>query len=433
MKTYYLLRSNSKDSRICLRLLHDKEIDVIKYAHKEIESAKWDSQEKRARGRSAEIKVLNSYLDNLEAHVKKEFQRDFENGIKINTTWLGNKILGFNSQDANQDEYLLTTWFDRYIENLNYGSEGEDSVDKSFRTIQKYQSIRGKIESFEKDKKGSVYLGDIDRQWRIDFIDFLRKGNISENTIGRYLTFIKTVFRTAVDEKKADPTQVKHLKGYSKKAQIITLSFEEINVLRQSRFLDLTMEAVKDWLIIGCYTGQRISDLLNMTSKKFVNYGGITLVELKQMKTGKVVQIPIHPIVKEVLEKRNNEFPPVQGVSHGSKSAIFNRKAKLVCKNAGLTQKVTGSLKNEITKKLEVGEFEKWKLVTSHICRRSFASNFYGNEKYPTPLLMNITGHATEKQFLEYIGKPSSDFSLQLADKWKDEKIEVVTNIKNIG
>ncbi|WP_421824303.1 hypothetical protein [Flagellimonas oceanensis] len=32
---------------------------------------------------------------------------------------------------------------------------------------------------------------------------------------------------------------------------------------------------------------------------------------------------------------------------------------------------------------------------------------------------MNITGHSTEKMFLEYIGKKPIDYSLQLARIWK--------------
>jgi len=37
-----------------------------------------------------------------------------------------------------------------------------------------------------------------------------------------------------------------------------------------------------------------------------------------------------------------------------------------------------------------IGIYEKWKLVTSHIGRRSFATNFYGN--LPTSYLVYITG-----------------------------------------
>ena len=58
--------------------------------------------------------------------------------------------------------------------------------------------------------------------------------------------------------------------------------------------------------------------------------------------------------------------------------------------------------------------FEKWELVTSHIGRRSFATNNYG--RIPTSLLINVTGHSTETMFLEYIGKTVTEKAIQLAE-----------------
>lgn len=50
----------------------------------------------------------------------------------------------------------------------------------------------------------------------------------------------------------------------------------------------------------------------------------------------------------------------------------------------------------------------KYEFVTSRIMRRSFASNYFG--KIETPLLMNITGHVKESNFLNYIGThPNKD------------------------
>ena len=63
------------------------------------------------------------------------------------------------------------------------------------------------------------------------------------------------------------------------------------------------------------------------------------------------------------------------------------------------------------------GTFKKWELVSTHICRRSFATNHYG--KLPTPVLMAITGHTTEKMFLNYIGKTAKDNAEVLNEFWK--------------
>jgi hypothetical protein len=73
-----------------------------------------------------------------------------------------------------------------------------------------------------------------------------------------------------------------------------------------------------------------------------------------------------------------------------------------------------GKRKEKGEKRKVKGSFPKWQLMSSHVCRRSFATNTYG--KLPTPLIMQITAHSTEKMFLGYIGKSSMDFAQQIAD-----------------
>ena len=66
---------------------------------------------------------------------------------------------------------------------------------------------------------------------------------------------------------------------------------------------------------------------------------------------------------------------------------------------------------------LTVGHYEKWKVISSHVCRRSFATNFYG--RIPTSILMNITAHGTETVFLSYIGKTTYDNAYQMFEYFK--------------
>jgi integrase len=99
------------------------------------------------------------------------------------------------------------------------------------------------------------------------------------------------------------------------------------------------------------------------------------------------------PLVIELLE---NEFP--RKVSQ----VVFNKEIKILCKIAGINEWVSGFKNNPTTRRKEIIQAQKHEFVTSHIMRRSFASNYYG--KIETPLLMNITGHSKESTFLTYIG-----------------------------
>ncbi len=164
----------------------------------------------------------------------------------------------------------------------------------------------------------------------------------------------------------------------------------------------------RDWLLISCETGQRVSDFLRFNKVQIRYEGDKPLIEFTQVKTDKTMTVPLSKKVMAILKKRKGEFPKEMS------DQKYNLYIKEVCKLAGLTQKVKGSRKNPETDRKETGVFEKWQLVTSHIGRRSFATNNYG--RIPTSLLIGATGHSTEKMFLEYIGKSDTQKAIQLAE-----------------
>jgi integrase len=134
----------------------------------------------------------------------------------------------------------------------------------------------------------------------------------------------------------------------------------------------------------------------------------VPLVEFTQQKTQKIMSIPLSKRVKEILKLRNGDFP--RKIS----SVKYNVYIKEVCKLAGIELEIFGSRIDTKTNRKKPGFYPKCDLITSHIGRRSFATNNYG--KIPTPLLMSATGHTTEKMFLQYIGKTETDRAMQLAE-----------------
>jgi hypothetical protein len=101
---------------------------------------------------------------------------------------------------------------------------------------------------------------------------------------------------------------------------------------------------------------------------------------LKQRKVHKAVIIPMIDYVPEILEKYNYDLPKIP-------SYKFNERLKELVKKAKLKQKV------EIVRKkgnLRVKEVhEKWEMMSSHTCRRSFCTNMYLSG-FPAEELMRI-------------------------------------------
>ncbi len=141
---------------------------------------------------------------------------------------------------------------------------------------------------------------------------------------------------------------------------------------------------------------------------------GKSLIEFTQQKTDKIMTVPLHSKVLDILKKRNGKFPNV------ITDDKYNNYIKEVCKIAKLTTKVKGSKSTKIEMggrypyRKQKGTFDKWELVTSHIGRRSFATNFYGT--IPTTYLIYVTGHSTESMFLNYIGKSNKDLAIEVSN-----------------
>jgi integrase len=149
-------------------------------------------------------------------------------------------------------------------------------------------------------------------------------------------------------------------------------------------------------MLIGLYTGQRVSDLLTLDKSQLrLNQNGNLYIDFIQQKTGVRVTVAIgDPLIIEILL---DDFP------EKTYTQIFNKHLKKICEKAGLTNSVIGYKMSETTRRKLKGNFRKCDLICAHDLRRSFATNYYG--KVQTPILMRITGHKKESTFLEYIGE----------------------------
>jgi integrase len=246
-------------------------------------------------------------------------------------------------------------------------------------------------------------LFDVDNNFIESFITFLKENECyASSTINKDISRIIQICKTSKSKGLEVNDSIFHVKYTSEKPQrtFVTLTEDELNLIQEYEGTDY-LENVKDWLIIGCWTGCRIGDLLKLSQENIINrQDGSIVIRYTQSKTRKTVDIPVHPSVNEII-KRLNGFPrPISDVK-------FNKYIKELCKRVEINSELTGEKINPDTKRKEKGTFPKYELVTSHICRRSFATNHY--LKLSNKVIMRVTGHATERQFLEYIGEIDSN------------------------
>lgn len=362
------------------------------------------------------LKNLKVELIKLSTSIQEKLNNATKNGIEISGDWLQNQIDIIQGKQEKTDINRLSNYIQEYINNLPFKEFPNGKKGVAHSTIQKYNTLLNKIFDFEKFKKQRFYIKDVDLKFRNELLKyFIEIDKLNSNSAGRYIRFLKTVCLDAKLNGIETHEQLGQIKGYSEKVSKVFLSLEELEKIETKTFKRNALENAKDWLIIGCFIGQRVSDLLILTKDNINIRNGLELLELTQKKTGKRVVIPLHYKVKKILDKRNGEFPVKLSAQK------FNKHIKNIAEQVKINQPIEGGKMNPETGRKEFGVFPKHELVSSHVCRRSFASNFYG--EIPTSLLINITSHSTEQQFLEYIGKTSNDFAIQLAEYWNKQQL----------
>ena len=375
--------------------------------------------------REASLKTLYNGFKELEDHILDEYNNALIKKIEVDSKWLGEVINSHLNigQEKETDLNLLSNFCQNYLDRLKFKVNKKLGKQISDGTIKKYATIVRKLNNFQSFKKLDIRLNQFNIEMIEEFQKFLEsEEGLTKNTVGRYTRFVKTILFDAEKRGFEISNQVKNFEGFKIDVPKVVLSIDELEILKALNLKEEVLDIARDWLIIGCYTGQRVSDLLRMEKSMIKKISGYEFIVLSQKKTKKTVQIPIHNEVREILNKRDGDFPKKFTENIESSATIFNRKIKEICKQAKFNYLVEAYHTNEVNGNYEKGKYEKWKLISSHVCRRSFATNFYAEEKYPTPLLMNITGHSTESMFLEYIAKEPIDFSLMLAKIWGNEQ-----------
>ncbi len=288
------------------------------------------------------------------------------------------------------------------------------------KTIKKYKNIANILKNFEVYNKSKIKLNSFDINIYDKLVAYLKDiKQYAINTIGDLIKNIKKLLKIAnkhfgyfVHE----DYMSENFSAIHEESINLALSEQEIEKLLHHDFSDnKALENCRDFAIIGFWTGLRVNDLLKLP-KIDPKENFITVQPSKTRKSSGIkVVIPLHHHVKEVLNKR--------GMPKAVSDTIFNLYIKKVCEAADLNELTKGSLNVWIEEiksyRKRVNFYPKHKLVSSHTCRRSFATNLY-LMNFPTLSIMKITGHTTERSFLKYIKVTPKEHAEKLLNHWQE-------------
>ena len=287
----------------------------------------------------------------------------------------------------------------------------------SHRTILQYNQMKRYLfEYLDFAKMGDIPVRDLDKKFYDGYVSFLNFKGFKLNTVGKHIKNVKAVINwlPLSERMECEFVAPRKCKKLSEEVDNVYLSTEELHAIETVELEHAYHDKVRDQFILLAWTGCRYSDLDKLADPKSIERG---YFELEQMKTGTKVCIPIFEPVKRIFQKYNGELPPV--ISNQK----FNSFLKEICQMAGITEDT--SITHTIAGRRIKEYFPKYELVSAHTARRSFATNMFESGA-PALVIMQITGHKTEKAFLSYIKTDPETYARMLLTQWNQSQQEKV-------
>ena len=238
-------------------------------------------------------------------------------------------------------EDFLTT----YIEDLETGRRTKKgrTVKVTPAYIKGLRIIQTQIRNYQKEIHRKIGLDDMTMETRNSLVGYWKGRGLMPNAINSYMTSVRTVAKAAYEDKLTKCDDFRHSDFVPKKEEVdnIYLTPEQIQemleldlstkeaVRERLEALDIsenekltqlskcrithirTLEHVRDIFIVGCLTGQRVSDYSRICDDMITEINGVEFILLTQQKTDKKVYIPVDRRVRQILDKYDGKLPHV--------------------------------------------------------------------------------------------------------------------------
>lgn len=389
---------------------------LIISAEESIRRCEWDNDRYRPK-RSADNSVLIGRLFKKENQIRDIYDKLILEHGKGNVTikLLQHALFGGNKSKKEAKEkkkrIKVVDFFQKIIDDSTSGARR--SVTKlrlKDDSIKSYSSSLTNFKEFEEYYNESFYLDQIDQDLIENFEDFLFniKG-LSLNTKSNYLKKFKIMIDYAKEKKLISKVELS-FRGLLGREDSDAIYLDDENLremLAITDFSDSTERLVRDLFALACMVGLRFSDYSRLTPSQIRN-GNIYVL---QQKTMQKIAIPIHPMVKDILDRYPEGFKEKCPANQPFNDILKTIAAKVPSLNTPFVKRIT---KGGTTQGINM---LKKDLLVSHSARRTFCTQSL-LRGIDIPVIMAISGHKDVKTFMSYVKVSSEVLAQQIKKSW---------------
>ena len=402
-KVKFYLKEPKSNSKTLIFLVYRFKGQMLKYSTEEfIEPKLWNPKALRVK----ETKTFpESFQINMLLNLLEERVISFHRTLKMEGKPVTPAILKSLLKDSGQHPQLSGK--NQFIEHFQEFIEHR-RISHSKSTIFKYHTTLRHLKDFSKKYNIELSFDNID----LKFYDKIMAYFISDlghlnNSIAKNIKMLKTFLNWATEREYNKKLEYLRFKTKEKDAQNIALSLDELMTLYNLNLSeDKILDKIRDLFCLGCLTGMRFSDIINLKKENLKE----NEIHIMVQKTKENLIIPLNDFTRQIINKYDGCLPIVKNV-------FMNKKLKVLAEMAGINESITltrfsGSETVKIVK-------PKFMFVSSHTARRTFVTLSL-EQGMRAEMVMSITGHTDYKSFKKYI---------KLTDKVKHIEMNRIWNI----
>lgn len=394
--------------------MYHNRLDLSSSLNIMLTDAEWDISNETVIG-NPEVTIA---LQELKTSILRRYNVDFCRGIIIDRSWIQN-VIKTTFMRPKQEINFIVPLHTIYVSDFatywleNFSSDWKVSAKKKMEEPAKnqYKKFVETLVEYEKVIGEKITLRNNTKKDLEGFIDWQETENYQNSTIERNIGRLRFFFNRATEMDFEVSQAFKERIYFDPENDIegVYLNEGEIQKIIDKDFsYDEELQIAKQNFILGLFTGLRVSDFLKLDTNN-IKDGNFTI---RTRKTKTKVVIPIHQEVEKLLNDNFGYLP--QKIS----SSDFNKHIKTICQVCEIDNMVYGKLFYKDLKRKKVGYFEKYKLISSHVCRRSYATNFSGAG---LETLNSVMGWSKKSQMANHYNKTSKvEYANEMRKQFKN-------------
>ena len=353
-----------------------------------VKTKHWSKVHNKALSADPNAVSINKHINELGAKILDVYLEAKRNNILPNRKYLNDKLEAKPEPEGLKEKSFFVLW-DLFIESQTLQAN----------SLKKYKSLKAHLEAFN-DKKTILEIDQINEILLEDFQTFLYKEReLNTGSAEKYIVIFKIFMNWCVKRKYTTNLDYKAFRPISQPEGLKVIMTN--NDLSKLRTCDLGakgyLKNVRSLFLLACSTGLRFSDFSRVKEAHLKEDGEGASLSISLEKTSTPVSIPLTiealAIVKDLINGK------VKQISNQK----MNDYVKELCEKAKIDEpfevtKYVGKAKSRST-------IPKYKLVSTHTGRRTFATNLL-LQGIPAEVVMKYTGHTQYQTFAKYVNIP---------------------------